>query len=57
MNLVLAVFLKPFVAFVFFALAYVISRLLWRMIPDGKIKRALYSPLPWLNKSRRRPDA
>lgn len=55
MSLFLSVFLKPFVAFVFFALAYVVSRILWRLIPDGKIKRALYSPLPWLDKSRRRP--
>lgn len=43
-----AVFLKPFVALAFFLLAWVIAQLLRRYIPEGKIKRVLYSPPFWL---------
>lgn len=48
MEWLLAIFVKPFFAVAFFMLAWAISRLLWRIIPDGKIKKALYSPPPWL---------
>ena len=51
MEWVLALSLKPFVAVVFLLAAYYLSRLLWRFIPDGRIKRILYSPLD--RKSRR----
>lgn len=46
----LAVLLKPFVALVFFLLAWAVARALHRVIPEGKAKRILYSPLPWLRK-------
>lgn len=36
---------KPLVAALFFCVAYAIAVLLWKVIPDGKIKRILYSPL------------
>jgi hypothetical protein len=46
MNWLLALFLKPFIAVAFFMVAWLISRLFWRYIPDGKIKKILFSPLP-----------
>lgn len=46
MTWLLGVFLKPFFAVVFFTVAWLISRLIWRWLPDGKVKRILFSPLP-----------
>jgi hypothetical protein len=46
----LALIVKPFAAVAFFVVAWLVARLLHRIIPDGKIKRHLYSPLPWLRK-------
>ena len=40
--------LKPFVAVVFFFFAWIVSRLLYRYIPPGKIRDTLYSPPFWL---------
>lgn len=37
-----AVLLKPFGAVVFFFVAYLIARALYRLIPDGNVKRILY---------------
>lgn len=54
MELFLAVLLKPFVAFVMFALAFIVAHFIGKIIPEGRIKRILFSPLPWLDKSRRR---
>jgi hypothetical protein len=48
MTWLLAVLLKPFFAVAFFMIAWVISRLLWKIIPDGKWKKILYSPPFWL---------
>jgi hypothetical protein len=42
----LALIVKPFVAVAFFLLAWAISRVIWRYLPDSKIKRILFSPLP-----------
>jgi hypothetical protein len=42
MTWLLALVLKPFVAFLFFATAYVVARGLARLIPNGRIKDALY---------------
>ena len=53
MTWLVALMLKPLAAVLVIFLAYCVSRLLWRWIPDGKIKRALYSPLPWYNGRRR----
>ena len=38
--------LRPFVGLVVFMLAWWISKLLYRWIPEGKIRRVLYSRLP-----------
>jgi hypothetical protein len=46
----LAVLLKPFAALVFFLFVWLIARVLHGLIPEGKAKRLLYSPLPWLRK-------
>lgn len=45
-NWLIAAFLKPFVLLVFFLFVWAISRLVYKLIPEGKIKRALFSPLP-----------
>jgi hypothetical protein len=45
-NFILAIVLKPFIALIFFLAAWSISRLLSKVIPDGKAKRILFSPLP-----------
>jgi len=45
MSLFLALLLKPFVAVLFFLVAWSIARLLSKIIPEGRIKRALYSPI------------
>lgn len=42
------VFFKPFVAVVFFLAAWAIAALLKRYIPEGKVKRILYSPPFWM---------
>lgn len=42
----LAVFFKPFIVFVLFLLVYLIAQLFWKVLPDGRIKRILFSPLP-----------
>lgn len=46
MTWLLGVFLKPFVAVLFFTVAWLISRVIWRLLPDGKLRRLLFSPLP-----------
>lgn len=43
---VLGLFLKPLLGFVFLLLIWLIASVLHRVIPDGKVKRVLYSPLP-----------
>jgi hypothetical protein len=45
-NWLIALVLKPFVAVIFFVLAWAISRLFWRYLPEGKVKKVLFSPLP-----------
>lgn len=42
MSFALASLLKPLGALLFFFLAYLIGRALFRVIPDGNIKRILY---------------
>ena len=42
MSFAIASFLKPFAAFVFFAMAYAIARGLVGLIPSGRIKDVLY---------------
>lgn len=46
MNLLLALFLRPFVAVVILVLAALVASLVWRWLPEGRIKRMLFSPLP-----------
>lgn len=53
-ELFLTMLVKPFVAFVMLCLVFVIAALLHKVIPEGKIKRILYSPLPGHRKKPRR---
>jgi hypothetical protein len=46
MNWLLALLIRPFVAVLFIFVAFAISRLIWRWMPDSKLKRILFSPLP-----------
>lgn len=50
----LSIVLKPFILVVFFVLVWLIAAGLHKVIPEGRIKRILYSPLPWLRDNRRR---
>jgi hypothetical protein len=53
MNWLLALILKPFVAVVLIMVALGISRLIHRVMPDSRLKRWLFSPLPWYRGRRR----
>jgi len=46
MELFLAILLKPFVALVFLTAALLIAGLIHKYMPDSKLKRILFSPLP-----------
>jgi branched-subunit amino acid ABC-type transport system permease component len=46
MTWLLALVLKPFIAVAFFMLAWMISRVIWRYLPESKLKTILFSPLP-----------
>jgi hypothetical protein len=46
MNLFWAMLLKPFVALVVFFFVFLIAGAVHRYMPDGKLKRVLFSPLP-----------
>lgn len=46
MSWLIAVFLRPFAALVVFLLAWWLSKLIYRLIPAGRIRQALYSRLP-----------
>jgi hypothetical protein len=54
MTLFWAAFFKPFFALIFAAIAWLIAKALYKLIPEGKIKRALYSPLPWFRDRKQR---
>jgi len=56
MTWLLAVFLKASVGFVLMLLVYLVARGVNRLLPDGKIKRALFSPLPGHDRSGRYPS-
>ena len=45
-NWLLAVLTKAFVAFVIFFIVYLIAGLVWRYMPDCRLKRILFTPLP-----------
>lgn len=42
----LAVLTKGFAAFVIFFIVYLIAGLVWRVMPDCRLKRILFAPLP-----------
>jgi hypothetical protein len=44
--LLLSIFLKPFVAVVVLVPTLMLCRWLYRRIPDSRLKRVLFSPLP-----------
>lgn len=47
----LAAIIRPFVfLFVFVGLVAPLTWLLYKIIPNGRIKVILFSPLPWLKK-------
>jgi len=46
MEWLLATMLKGFIALVLFVPVLVVSRLIYRYMPDSKFKRILFSPLP-----------
>lgn len=53
MEWALAIVLKPFIAVLFFFLAFLIAAVIHRLMPNGKLKRILFSPLPGHRKSNR----
>lgn len=46
MDLFLAVLLKPFVAFVVLVPVLLLADWIYRKMPNGRLKRILFSPLP-----------
>ena len=46
MDLLLAMLLKPFIAVVVFFFVFLIAGLVHKHMPDSKVKRILFSPLP-----------
>ncbi len=53
MSLIATAFLRPFVSFAFLLLVWLIAYGFRRFLPPGKIKRALFTPLPWLRDTNR----
>ena len=47
----LGVFLKPFIALIFLSIVWIIAAVINRYMPDSRIKRILFSPLPGHRKS------
>lgn len=45
-DLFLTIFVKPFVLLVFLILVRAVAMIFERFIPDGRVKRILFSPLP-----------
>jgi hypothetical protein len=45
MTWLLALVLKPFFAVAFLMVAWMISRVIWRYMPEGKLKTRLFSPI------------
>jgi membrane protein required for beta-lactamase induction len=46
MNLFWSILLKPFAAVALFVLAWAVARTIHRFMPEGRLKRILFSPLP-----------
>lgn len=46
MTWVLSLILKPFIALAVLVPVYLLCRYLYRTLPDSKVKRILFSPLP-----------
>lgn len=53
MSLILSVFLKPFIALIILVPIRVFTEWLRVRMPDGKVKRVLFSPLSGESRSRR----
>lgn len=43
---VLGIFLKPFIALLFLSIVWIVAAVIYRYMPDSRIKRILFSPLP-----------
>lgn len=53
MELFLAVLIKPFVAVVVFFFVFMLASLIHKALPEGRLKKILFSPLPGHKNSRR----
>lgn len=45
-NWILGLIIKPLIALAVFVPVLLLSRWLYKVMPDSKLKRALFSPLP-----------
>jgi len=45
MDWAIGLLVKPFIAFAFLVLILLIKELVWRVLPESKFKRVLFSPL------------
>lgn len=46
MTWLLAVVLKPFIALIVLTLVLLLARVIYRYMPEGKLKTRLFAPLP-----------
>ena len=46
MDLVIGLLVKPFVAFVVLFFVVLLAGLIYKLMPEGRLKRILFSPLP-----------
>lgn len=58
MSWLFGLLLKPFIAVAFFVVVFVLARLAHALIPDGKVKDTLFTPLSGSKRRGRhtRPD-
>lgn len=54
-NWLLALVLKPFVGLCYGLFVWGVSYLVWRLLPDGRVKRALLTPIRIPKKQRVQP--
>ncbi len=53
MTWIVSLIVRPFFAVLLILLAVGLSRLVWRFLPDSRLKRWLFSPLPGHSRRRR----
>lgn len=42
----LAIIVKPFIALLFLFVVWLIAKAIYKVMPEGRLKRILFSPLP-----------